>query len=87
MPRTAATSTIAVGFLMGDAMAQVAKRFPKTKFAIIDFTASRRAEGQAEERRGLLFKEQEAGYLVGYLAALRGEDRPTARHRRLRSAA
>ena len=27
---------ISVGFLMGDATAAVAKRFPKTKFAIID---------------------------------------------------
>ena len=41
---------ISVGFLMGDATAQVAKRFPKTKFAIIDNTGVARAEGQADER-------------------------------------
>src|SRR5688500_1643803 len=29
---------ISVGFLMGDQTAQVAKRFPKTKFAIVDFS-------------------------------------------------
>ena len=38
---------ISVGFLMGDATAQVAKRFPKTKFAIIDNSGVGRAQGQA----------------------------------------
>jgi basic membrane protein A len=61
---------IAVGFLMADATAQVAKRFPKTKFAIIDNTGvSAGLKGKPTNVRGLLFKEQEAGYLVGYLAA------------------
>ena len=42
---------ISVGFLMGDATAAVAKRFPKTKFAIIDNSGvAKRAQGQAEER-------------------------------------
>ena len=59
---------ISVGFLMGDATAQVAKRFPKTKFAIIDFSGVK-MKGNPTNVRGLLFKEQEAGYLVGYLAA------------------
>jgi len=59
---------ISVGFLMGDATAQVAKRFPKTKFAIIDNTGVK-MKGNPKNVRGLLFKEQEAGYLVGYLAA------------------
>ena len=31
---------IAVGFLMGDSLAAVAKKFPKTKFAIIDVSAA-----------------------------------------------
>jgi basic membrane protein A len=61
---------ISVGFLMGEATAQVAKRFPKTKFAIIDNTGvSSALKGKPTNVRGLLFKEQEAGYLVGYLAA------------------
>jgi basic membrane protein A and related proteins len=61
---------ISVGFLMGDATAAVAKRFPKTKFAIIDNSgASKDLKGKPTNVRGLLFKEQEAGYLVGYLAA------------------
>jgi len=61
---------ISVGFLMGDATAAVAKRFPKTKFAIIDNSgAAKDLKGKPTNVRGLLFKEQEAGYLVGYLAA------------------
>jgi basic membrane protein A len=61
---------ISVGFLMGDATAAVAKRFPKTKFAIVDNSgAAKDLKGKPTNVRGLLFKEQEAGYLVGYLAA------------------
>jgi basic membrane protein A len=60
---------ISVGFLMGDATAAVAKRFPKSKFAIIDNSgAAKDLKGKPTNVRGLLFKEQEAGYLVGYLA-------------------
>jgi basic membrane protein A len=58
---------ISVGFLMGDSTAAVARRFPNTKFAIIDFRAQD-LKGKPKNVRGLLFKEQEAGYLVGYLA-------------------
>jgi basic membrane protein A len=60
---------IAVGFLMADSIATVAKAFPRTKFAIIDNTGVG-LKGGAKNVRGLLFKEQEAGYLVGYLAGL-----------------
>jgi basic membrane protein A and related proteins len=61
---------VGVGFLMANAMAQVAKRFPKTKFAIIDNSGlSAELKGKPTNFRGILFKEQEAGYLVGYLAA------------------
>jgi basic membrane protein A len=60
---------VAVGFLMADATAAVAKRFPKTKFAIIDNSGVAKDLKGAKNVRGLLFKEQEAGYLVGYLAA------------------
>ena len=59
---------VGVGFLMADAVAQVAKRFPKTKFAIID-NSGVKMKGNPTNVRGLLFKEQEAGYLAGYLAA------------------
>jgi basic membrane protein A len=60
---------VAVGFLMADAVAVVAKQFPDIRFAIIDF-AQEELKSKPANVRGLLFKEQEAGYLVGYLAGL-----------------
>jgi basic membrane protein A and related proteins len=59
----------AVGFLMADATATVAKAFPNTKFAIIDFSQGA-LKGKPKNVEGLLFKENEAGYLAGYLAGL-----------------
>jgi basic membrane protein A and related proteins len=62
---------------MGDATAAVAKRFPKTKFAIIDNSGvAAELKGKPKNVRGLLFKEQEAGYLVGYLAGLQSKNVP-----------
>jgi basic membrane protein A len=60
---------IGVGFLMSDSINTVAKQFPDTNFAIIDFSQAALKDKPANVR-GLLFKENEAGYLVGYLAAL-----------------
>ena len=60
---------IAVGFLMTDAVDQVAKQFPNTKFAIIDVDATTIAD-KPKNVQGILFKEQESGYLAGYLAGL-----------------
>ena len=57
---------IAVGFLMDGAIKQVAKAFPTTNFAIIDDAPT----PALANVQGLLFKEQESGYLAGYLAAL-----------------
>ena len=70
---------ISVGFLMGDATAAVANRFPNTKFAIIDNSGAAKdfTKGPKPKNiRGLLFKEQEAGYLVGYLAGLQSKNVP-----------
>ena len=64
---------IGVGFLMADAMDTVAKKFPDTKFAIIDVDATT-LKGKPANVDGLLFKEQEAGYLVGYMAGLWAKD-------------
>jgi basic membrane protein A len=64
---------IGVGFLMADAMATVAKKFPQTKFAIIDYSASA-LKGKPTNVQGILFKEQEAGYLAGYMAGLYVKD-------------
>jgi basic membrane protein A and related proteins len=57
------------GFLMGDAVNTVATRFPETDFAIIDYPQSLLKDKPANAR-GLLFRENEAGYLVGYVAGL-----------------
>jgi basic membrane protein A and related proteins len=59
---------IGVGFLMADQLASVAKAFPDTKFAIIDY-AWAALKGKPKNARGLLFAEQEAGYLAGVAAA------------------
>jgi basic membrane protein A len=60
---------VAVGFLMADATDVVAQRFPDTNFAIVDVP-----QGSLEHKppnvRGIVFKEQEGGYLAGYLAGL-----------------
>ena len=60
---------IGVGFLMADAMDTVASKFPNTKFAIIDVDVST-LKHKPSNVTGLLFKEQEAGYLAGYMAGL-----------------
>jgi basic membrane protein A len=65
---------IGVGFLMADAMSTVAKKFPTTNFAIIDSSAPL-LKGKPTNVRGLLFKEQEAGYLAGTLAGLYAKDK------------
>ena len=60
---------IPVGFLMGPDLATVAKAFPSEKFAIVDFPAEA-LKGTPKNVEGLLFEEQQAGYLAGYLAGL-----------------
>ena len=66
---------IGVGFLMGDAIGKVARQSPDSKFAIIDFSAADpKTINNAPNVSGLLFKEQEAGYLVGVLAATLQKD-------------
>jgi basic membrane protein A len=56
------------GFLMGDAVATVATRFPDTNFGIIDFPWEA-LTGAPANVVGLIFAEQEAGYLAGVAAA------------------
>jgi basic membrane protein A len=66
---------VSVGFAQADAIATVAKRFPKTHFAIIDVDATSLA-GKPQNVLGLLFREQEVGYLAGYLAGLVEKQKP-----------
>jgi basic membrane protein A len=54
---------------MSDAVDSVAPRFPNTKFAIIDVD-QRTLKHKPKNVRGLIFREQEGGYLIGYLAGL-----------------
>jgi basic membrane protein A len=60
---------IGVGFAQGDAVAAAAKRFPNTSFAIVDVDQAS-LKGKPKNVQGLLFREEQVGYLVGYLAAL-----------------
>ncbi len=57
------------GFFMFEGLNKVAPAFPNTKFAGIDVGVSL-LESKPQNVRGLVFKEQEAGYLVGYIAGL-----------------
>jgi basic membrane protein A and related proteins len=58
---------IGVGFLMAEAVNTVAKKFPDTKFAVIDVSQAS-LKDKPTNVEGLLFAEQQAGYLAGYLA-------------------
>ena len=61
--------TIGVGFTEASAIDTVATNFPKSKFAIVDVDQKEEPHKPAN-LLGLLFREQETGYLVGYLAGL-----------------
>jgi basic membrane protein A len=64
---------VPVGFLMADATNTVASKLPDAQFAIVDFSAAG-LKDKPKNVEGLLFKEQEAGYLAGYLAGLWAKD-------------
>src|SRR5262249_54773946 len=60
---------IGFGGLEAPDLFETARRYPETQFAIVDF--SRTSFPQAlPNLTGIVFQEQEAGYLVGYLAGL-----------------
>jgi basic membrane protein A len=61
--------TIGVGFLMTDALDAIATAFPNNKFAIVDVDVTT-MKHKPKNVQGLLFREQQAGYLVGYAAGL-----------------
>ena len=65
---------IGVGFAQGDAIDTVASRFPQGRFAIIDVDQSS-LKHKPKNVTGLIFKEQEVGYLAGYLAGLEEKKR------------
>jgi basic membrane protein A len=66
---------IGVGFTEATAIDTVATNFPNSKFAIVDVDQTEEPH-KPPNLLGLLFKEQETGYLVGYLAGLEEKRRP-----------
>jgi len=66
---------IGFSFQAADAVDSVALAFPQTKFLIVDHP---RTDHPHKPRNvlGLVFREQEAGYLAGYLAGLEERGRP-----------
>ncbi|MCW2955792.1 MAG: family transporter substrate-binding protein [Thermoleophilia bacterium] len=60
--------TVGVGFLMSDPIKAVAAKATESKFAIVDFSVA--DMGSPKNVRGLVFKEQEAGYLAGALVGM-----------------
>lgn len=64
-----------VGYAQGNAIAKAALRFPNTRFVIIDVDQSTLA-GKPKNVVGLLFKEEQVGYLAGYLAGLTAKRQP-----------
>jgi basic membrane protein A and related proteins len=67
--------TIGVGFTEAEAIDTAATRFPHEKYAIVDVDQTTEPH-KPPNLLGLLFKEQEVGYLAGYLAALQEKRRP-----------
>jgi basic membrane protein A len=67
--------TIGVGFTEANAIDTVATQFPKSKFAIVDVDQTTEPH-KPPNLLGLLFREQEVGYLAGYLAGLQEKRRP-----------
>lgn len=61
---------VAVGYQWADHVVAAAKRHPGTDFAIVDGSASGAGGAGLTNVRGILFREDQAGDLAGYLAAL-----------------
>jgi basic membrane protein A len=66
---------VGVGYTEISAMGAAAKRFPNTHFAIVD-VADGDLAGKPKNVLGLLFHEEQVGYLAGYLAGLEAKRLP-----------
>jgi basic membrane protein A len=64
---------VGVGFDQANAVDKVAQKFPDSHFAIVDVAQTDLPDKPANVR-GLLFREQQVGYLAGYLAGLVAKD-------------
>ncbi len=69
-----AALVVSVGFDQANAIAAAAKKFPKTHFAIVDVD-QHDLKGNPQNVEGIVFSEQEVGYLAGYLAGLMEKSR------------
>jgi basic membrane protein A and related proteins len=67
--------TIGVGYTEANAIDTAATNFPKSNFAIVDVDQTEEPH-KPPNLLGLLFREQETGFLVGYLAGLEEKRRP-----------
>jgi len=67
--------TIAVGYTAATAVDTAATNFPQSKFVIVDVDQKTEPH-KPKNLLGLLFREQETGYLVGYLAGLEAKRLP-----------
>ena len=74
-----AVAVFAVGFLMADALLEAATNNPDTSFAGIDIWLDPSAA--PKNAQGLLFKEQESGYVAGVLAGLMTKEYASASDR------
>ncbi|NBV51249.1 BMP family ABC transporter substrate-binding protein [bacterium] len=61
---------IGVGFVQKSPLEEVARLFPQTKFLLVD------APSTLPNVRSVLFQEHEGSFLVGYIAALKSNQKP-----------
>jgi basic membrane protein A len=64
-----ATMTVGIGFLITDAIVEVASASPDSKFVLIDAVAADEAGTPLPNVASITFKEQEGAYLAGIIAA------------------
>ncbi|MEZ4770452.1 MAG: phosphate/phosphite/phosphonate ABC transporter substrate-binding protein [Caldilineales bacterium] len=62
---------VTVGFMMGETTQKMAEKYPDIKFAIVDNAY----ETYPENLQGLVFREDQAGFLAGALAGLLSESK------------
>ncbi|MGI8885676.1 MAG: BMP family ABC transporter substrate-binding protein, partial [Gaiellaceae bacterium] len=76
LEREGADISVTVGFLLAEATATVAKRFPKSNFAIVDYSvndapfANKAGKVLFKNVVGLTFATNENSYMIGCLSAL-----------------
>src|SRR4051794_3514976 len=70
---------IGVGFIFTDDLTQLAKEYPTTKFAGVDYSVATDKDGKVipppNNLAALKFREEQGSYLVGALAALVGKSK------------